>query len=131
VAQPSDHDVILNRLISFNAAAAGPSGYETVAILLRNEAEQTTVGGLWGVLSYDWLFIELLFVPEEFRRQKLGEELVRAAEGLADQRKCVGVWLDTFGFQALGFYKNLGYQVFGELPNHPRGSGRFFLRKLL
>jgi ribosomal protein S18 acetylase RimI-like enzyme len=44
---------------------------------------------------------------------------------------CVGVWLNTFSFQALGFYQRLGYEVFGSLDDHPRGSQRYFMRKLL
>jgi hypothetical protein len=31
-----------------------------------------------------------------------------------------GVWVDTFEFQAPGFYQKLGYEVFGVLPDHPR-----------
>jgi ribosomal protein S18 acetylase RimI-like enzyme len=40
------------------------------------------------------------------------------------------VWLDTFSFQARGFYEKLGYTVFGEIENHPPGHSRFFLRKI-
>jgi len=40
------------------------------------------------------------------------------------------VWLDTFEFQARGFYERLGYTCFGELKNYPTGS-RFFMSKRL
>jgi GNAT superfamily N-acetyltransferase len=56
---------------------------------------------------------------------------MNAAEQLARERKCGGIWLDTYEFQAPAFYQSLGYEVFGQLPDHPRSSGRFFLRKML
>ena len=129
--EDADYQAILEALLSYNDAAAEPSGYEPVAILIRDRDRDETIGGLWGKVSYDWLFIELLFVPELLRGQKLGTQLMNAAEQLARERNCEGVWLDTHGFQAPAFYQSLGYEVFGQLPDHPRGSGRFFLRKML
>src|SRR6516165_7091346 len=39
-------------------------------------------------------------------------------------------WLDTFSFQARGFYEKLGYEEFGRL-DYPPGHHRHFLRKRL
>ena len=46
------------------------------------------------------------------------------------ERGCHSAWVDTFSFQAPGFYRKLGYEVFGEL-DYPPGHKRFFLRKRL
>lgn len=129
--EQADYQIILTAIVSYNDAATGLSGYEPIAILIRDADREETIGGLWGKVSYDWLFVELLIVPEPLRRQKLGTQLMNAAEQLARERNCVGVWLDTFEFQAPAFYQSLGYEVFGQLPNHPRGSARYFLRKML
>jgi ribosomal protein S18 acetylase RimI-like enzyme len=77
------------------------------------------------------LFISLLFVPTALRGQKLGERLMAQAEAAAANRGCTGVWLDTFSFQARGFYQRLGYDVFGEIPNYPPGHARYFMKKHL
>ena len=53
------------------------------------------------------------------------------AEAVAREQGCVGIWLDTFTFQAPGFYRKLGYALFGEIPDYPPGSSRFFLSKRL
>jgi GNAT superfamily N-acetyltransferase len=87
------------------------------------------VGGLWGRTGYDWLFVELLFVPESMRGRGVGTDLMRRAEREAAARGCHGAWLDTFEFQARGFYERLGYECFGELQRYPVGSARFFLKK--
>jgi hypothetical protein len=39
-------------------------------------------------------------------------------------------WLDTFSFQARGFYEKLGYEEFGQL-DYPPDHHRHFMRKRL
>ena len=87
------------------------------------------MGGLWGRTAGTWLFVELLFIPEEMRRNGLGRKMMATAEEEARARACRGVWLDTFSFQARGFYEKLGYSVFGAIENFPPGHARYFLKK--
>ena len=58
-----------------------------------------------------------------------GTERVAQAEGEAVKRACRHAYVDTYGFQALGFYQNLDYQVFGVLEGFPPGHMRYFLQK--
>jgi hypothetical protein len=51
------------------------------------------------------------------------------AEVFARQRGLLGVWLDTFSFQARPFYEKLGFSVFGTLHDHPAGGARYFMQK--
>ncbi|GLK77210.1 N-acetyltransferase [Methylopila jiangsuensis] len=125
----ADRDAIVRPLVAFNDATYGPSGFRTLAFLLRDPETGETVGGLYGKASYDWLFVELLVVPAALRGTGLGSELIGKAETYAREAGLAGVWLDTFGFQARAFYEKQGFEVFGSLPGHPRGSERFFLRK--
>jgi hypothetical protein len=53
------------------------------------------------------------------------------AEQVARARKLTGIWLDTFDFQARPFYEKLGFTVFGELKDHPRGISQYWLQKRL
>jgi GNAT superfamily N-acetyltransferase len=122
----SDRDAILAPLRAYNIARAGDPRNRPVAILLTNEGGDH-VGGLWGRCAYDWLFIELLSVPEEYRGASYGKALMEHAEGVARANECIGIWLDTFEFQARGFYEKLGFEVFGTLDDHPVGQKRFFL----
>ena len=56
---------------------------------------------------------------------------MRRAEDEARRRGCRGIWLDSFTFQAPGFYQRLGYEIFGALDDYPPGDKRCFLRKRL
>ena len=121
---------IVDPLVAYNRQQAGRDDVRPL-ILAIEDAQGQVVGGLWGRTAYDWLFVELLVVPEALRRQGVGTDLMRRAEAEAVARGCHGAWLDTFEFQARGFYERLGYTCFGELPDYPAGSARYFLQKPL
>jgi GNAT superfamily N-acetyltransferase len=119
---------ILEPLAQFNTAQAGPPGARPLCIVIAGEGGRPA-GGLWGRTIYDWLAIELLVVPEALRGQGVGRALLERAEQEARARGCIGAWLDTFSFQARGFYEKLGYSLVGTIPDHPIGGARHFLMK--
>ena len=127
---PSQDDMaaIVAPLVEHNRQQAPPPNHQPLALLLR-DAGGNTVGGLWGRSGYDWLFIDYLAVPLEGRGKGVGTALIQKAELIAIERGCIGIWLDTFQFQARGFYEKLGYTVFGKLDDYPSGSARYFLQK--
>ena len=124
----AQRDAILDGLREYNRAQAGPSGAEAICVALL-DADGAVRGGLYGSFSYDWLAIELLFVPEELRGSGLGSQLIAEAEQQARARGCIGAWLDTYSFQARGFYEKLGYSLAGTIPDHPVGGARYFMLK--
>ena len=131
--EPTDAEqrAITAPLMAFNAAN-GPADPErgAIAVLLKDGAG-IVIGGLFGWISCRWLLIDVLVVPEELRRTGLGSRLLTEAEAAAKSHGCVGAWLDTRSFQAPGFYLKKGYEIFGELKDHPPGADRIFLRKRL
>ncbi len=121
---------IARPLIEFNHRQTGRSDYRPLAVVVRDDSGAVT-GGLWGRTAYGWLYVELLVVPETLRGRGVGSEMMRAAEAEAVARGCRHAWLDTFEFQARGFYERLGYRCFGELPDYPPGFARYFMTKAL
>ena len=123
---------ILNPLVRFNEIRSGtPMNYRPLAIFLSDPTTGEIVGGLWGEMYFSYLYIDLFFVPEPMRGTGLGRRLITQAEEEAVRRGCRGVWLDTFSWQARGFYEKLGYSVFGTIDDYPPGHQRFFLRKVI
>lgn len=128
VADEAVRQAIVAPLVEYNESKAGPSGYRPLVIELRDGAG-AVVGGLWGATGYGWLFTQLLAVPQPSRGQGLGRRILALAESEALKRGCHAAWLDTFEFQAKGFYERVGYSCFASLPDYPKGSARYFLRK--
>jgi GNAT superfamily N-acetyltransferase len=130
VATPGEDErlAILATLAAHNDAAVGPTERRPVAIVVRDDGRAIT-GGLWGKIAYRWLFVEYLAIPPETRGKGIGRELMQRAEALAREAGCIGIWLDTYSFQARGFYEKLGFVVFGDIPDFPPGETRFFLSK--
>ena len=123
-------DAIFDALDGFNDEASGlpqPAGW--LGLLLREPGTERVTGGLWAVSYYEWMFVELLFIPPALRGQGMGRQLIAEAENVARQRNCRGMWLDTFSFQAPRFYEKLGFQLFGRIEDYPPGSSRSFYAK--
>jgi GNAT superfamily N-acetyltransferase len=99
------------------------------AILLRDPDTNAVAGGLYGTDGFGWAFVKYLGVPDAYRGQGLGSRLLAEAETIARARGYIGVWLDTFEFQARPFYEKLGYTVFGELEGAENAIPRYFLKK--
>ncbi len=91
----------------------------------------TVVGGVVAATVWGWLDIKELWVAEQFRARKWGSKLLTLAEHEAVSRQCHHAYLDTFDFQALGFYRRLGYEIFGSLNDFPIGHVRYFVSKRL
>jgi GNAT superfamily N-acetyltransferase len=128
---PVFRDAILQPLVAYSNGKVGPANLQTFAVFLREKDSEKIIGGLWGRSAYAWFVVELLFVPEPLRGKGLGSLLMEKAEHAAIERGCVGIWLDSFSFQAPKFYERLGYAVFGTLQNSPRGCQRIFFQKIL
>jgi GNAT superfamily N-acetyltransferase len=119
--------VVLNGLRAFNRQHAPAPGFEPLVLGAR--ANDRVVGGLVGETGWQWLYVDLLWVDETYRRKRIGRRLLEAGEAEARRRGCQHVYLDTFDFQARAFYERLGYVVFGVLDDYPPGHQRFFLRR--
>ena len=128
----SDADLLTlhEGLLAHNRARVGDPGYSPLHVMLRGEDGEVR-GGLAGDVYFGWLFVRSLWVAEEHRGGGYGERLLREAEDEARSRGCHAVWLDSFSFQAPGFYRRLGFQEFGRLDDYPAGHARHFLWKSL
>ncbi|MGK0190141.1 MAG: GNAT superfamily N-acetyltransferase [Verrucomicrobiales bacterium] len=89
------------------------------------------LGGLIGKTYWNYLEINYLWVSESCRGEGRAASMLKAAEDEAIKNACSHAFLNTFSFQALGFYRKMGYDEFGYLPDFAEGHSRHFLHKLL
>jgi len=122
--------IIGQGIYNYNTQQAGASNEQRLCFVLH-APDQEIVGGVMGATYWEWFWIDLLWVKDELRGRGYGHRLLTLAEDEARQRGVKNAYLDTFSFQAPDFYKQHGYQVFGELQNFPPGHQRYFLRKQL
>jgi GNAT superfamily N-acetyltransferase len=108
----------------------GTRDYRPLVLALR-APDGALVGGVYGATMWGWLMIDGLWVADDVRGRGLGRRLLMAAEAMAVERGCRGVWLGTFDFQAREFYERLGYITFAELPDFPAGHTHYHLKKSL
>jgi GNAT superfamily N-acetyltransferase len=129
---PEMWTAIADPLLAFNCSQIGRSDTpHSLVLLLHSPDGDDIVGGLYGMTWISYLYVNLLFIPESMRRGGVGRKLMMEAEAEAVRRGCRAAVLDTFSFQARGFYEKLGYCVFGTLDDYPPGHSRFYLTKRL
>ncbi len=75
--------------------------------------------------------IQYLWVSPEFKRQRLGAQLLDRIETHAKSLGCHSVLLDTFSFQAKPFYLKQGYTEQMTLEQFPEKHQKHFLTKSL
>lgn len=127
---PGEEDAVRAVLAAANAAQGWPHLRETVLLTLR-DAEGVILGGLIGRIAWHWLVVETLALPPALRGQGWGARLLAEAEAEARHRGCVGGRLDTYSFQARGFYEKQGWRVAGTIEDCPPGHTRFTMIKRL
>jgi len=121
-------DIIGGGISSFNRQQAGHDHPQRLCFVLK-ASDQSVLGGVIGIVYWDWLYVDLMWLPEALRGQGYGSRLLTLIEEEGRQRGARHVHLDTFSFQAPEFYKRHGYRVFGELSDFPPGHTRYYLTK--
>jgi len=129
-SKKEDHEAVLSALIAYNTKHVGHSGKTELTFQIK-DAQGALIAGANGYTHWNYFFIAHLWVSEDHRGGGLGKKLLQKIEDEAVIRRCTHCWLDTFSFQAAGFYEKLGYTRFGSLDEYPTGHKRFFYFKKL
>lgn len=128
---PEDQHRLFTGLRAYNAQYIDPALFGDLSLLTRDPQGQLNAGimaqrkGLWLAINYFW-------VSETLRGQGHGSQLLQQLEQLARDAGCCYAQVDTFSFQALGFYQKQGYRLQMSLDNYPQyGMQRHYLTKTL
>ena len=117
-------------LINHNRSKVGAPRYRPLVLSAR-DVKGRLIGGLVGQLYWNALYVELLWVSTRARGEGVGRGLMQAAEGRARRARKDLIYLNTYTFQAPGFYRGLGFRSIGRIAGYPRGASRIFLVKRL
>ena len=130
VAHPSSEEVayIDSQLERYNQEQTGRDDFEPLTLIAR-DTHGEVIAGLKALTGWDWLYVQILWVHEEHRGQRLGTKLLERAETEARKRGCRGSCLSSFDFQSPNFYQKRGYSVFGQIEHYPDEHTMFFFKR--
>lgn len=89
------------------------------------------IGGILSEMYWNILYIDILWVKEEYRHKGYATALLTDVENKAKEMNCKISHLYTYDFQAKDLYEKLGYKVFGILEDCPEGHSRYYMSKKL
>jgi ribosomal protein S18 acetylase RimI-like enzyme len=129
-ADPARLERVRSGVDLHNVAATGESDYASLRLLLEGD-DGEVLGGILGELWGTWLHVTHVWVAPRLRGRGWARKLVAGAEQMARERGGRGVHLESYGFQAPGMYRKLGYEEFGAIDDFPPGHRLHFFRKRL
>lgn len=128
-----DRDFIRQKVIEHNAASLPESvkhPMDLVSFMAKDEKGEI-IGGITATGFWQHLHIDFLWVDPAARGQRIAEQLMQQLEGYARRKNYRLMVVDTFSFQAPGFYIKQGFQEFGAVKNHPKGQSQHYFEKRL
>jgi N-acetylglutamate synthase-like GNAT family acetyltransferase len=127
-ATREDIQYIEDRIDEFNITHTGITDARLMTIVLRDD-DGRIIAGLHGWTWGRSCEIRTLWVHERLRGFGVGTRLMLSAEAEAQRRGATQILLSTHSFQAPAFYRRLGFEIVGEVADHPRGHRSLYLRK--
>lgn len=127
--EESIKQTILGGLRAFNRQNLPDQISHKVACVVKDE-QGTLCGGLFGEVYTSTLFVDYFWLDENKRCSGLGREIFAHTELEVLKMGVTDIYLDTFSFQARGFYIKLGFEEVGRYSGFPAaGIDKIFLQK--
>jgi ribosomal protein S18 acetylase RimI-like enzyme len=128
---PDEQKIITDGFAKHSDVRQAPPFNKTRINWLAHDNGTNLIGALTASLLWDWIYIDELWVHDNYRDQGLGKKLMMKAEDYAKAHQLSGLWLWTQSWQAADFYRHLGYVEFAEFKDFPKGYSRIGFRKQL
>lgn len=119
------------KLRHFNYAAVGEYPEQKYVRIDARDENGRLLGGIRGFVFLYWLNVEVLFVEEDARGARLGSRLLAEAERQAAALGAKNARLDTFEWQARGFYLKHGYEEYARIDDYAPGFYLAYMKKSL
>lgn len=123
-----DIQILNNGIISFAKQQKDHKPFRTFGFFIKDH-EENIKGGCNGVILYGCLHIDSLWVEELLRGNGYGKQLMAEVEKTAIANHCPFMTVFTMDWEALEFYKKLGFYVEFERHGYEKNSIFYFLRK--
>ena len=133
-SKEEESELIVDKIVEYNLSKV-PIIQESSFIWINRVVMGTNGDVIAGINSkmYCWncLYINVLWVKEEYRKEGFGSKILNEIEKVAKDKGGYLIHLDTFDFQAKDFYLKHGYDIFGILDECPQRHKRYFMKKFI
>lgn len=116
---PGEIDELEERIYEYNAARTGYRDAAQISFTLETDGKLigAAAGYTWGGMCE----LRQLWIDEQHRGFGYGRRLVREVVEEARARRCTHVYLSTYEFQGLRFYRLLGFRPVAAINGRPPG----------
>ena len=104
------------KMRDYNIAQVGTYGKKEGLFFGCYGVNNELIAGLSAYFNWGGFYIDLLWVHEDYRHQKLGSKLLQEAQQQAILMRALYLRVNTATFQALDFYLKNNFEVFAKLP---------------
>lgn len=125
-----DTNFLWEKITEIAITTQGHKEHESFGFFMRDENNQIK-GGCNGFIFYGCSHVDQLWVDDKLRGKGYGTELMQAVEDLSRQKNCSFITVNTMHWEALDFYKKLGFYVEFERHGFDKEGIFYFLRKKL
>ena len=134
IGTEEETNALSNELFDFNKnIVPGFVGRDCPSDIIRYVIKQdnTLIAGVVGRITLNHIvYIDDLFVIENFRKQGYATSLLDKVESEAKLRGCYLAYLDTINPDAVAFYEKRNYTIFGTIDNVPcPGVNAVYMKK--
>ena len=122
---------IRNGVIDTGRDLSEPLGGNAKAIACALTEDSLLMGGATGRTEFQRLFVNFLWVDQQWRGTGLGAEALHKLEALALERGCVDSIIETLDDGVAGWYQRTGYVLIAHIPRYCGPWNRHILLKSL
>lgn len=128
---PCDAAALVDAGLDAHNSTARPLQDVRALACIARAADGSVRGGALGRTWGQCCELQQLWVDEALRHQGQGRRLMQAFEQAAVARGCRTFYLYTFSFQALDFYRSMGYDVALTITGYTEGVEKYTMLKHL
>ncbi|KEZ68394.1 GCN5 family acetyltransferase [Pseudomonas amygdali pv. tabaci str. ATCC 11528] len=114
----ADLNAISDYVIRHGRALPQSQGGKPESIACLAKEEGILIGGVTGRTEFQRLFINYLWVDEQWRSRGLGAACLNRVEALAMERGCVDALIETLNDEVAQWYLRCGYVLIALLPHY-------------
>ena len=103
--------------------------FDPVAFIANDK--ECFAGAIVAELFWGALHIKYIYVEDEYRGKGIGSQLMEYALKYGRDKKCPFAFVETMSFQALDFYRKVGFELEFTRSGYKHGTSFHYLRRLL